>query len=555
MLRIEAELVFARAEAAAPEVAPQPTGAADLLLEAITAWWAGHIAGPFSETSLDVRLPPLEIPWRFADQSVTFGVRFDDGLLEDLVEAYAAFGWEALEEIERQLELHPARYEPTRTFFRVTRNVVGALVAHGLVELEEHVVAYAATEWEAAVRRLEGYERAFRNVGFRGEDYRLVDRRLAAELLELCRAYGREAAEARRLGAEVESRRRKSPPGTREKGSGWELWFEAFAAPQRAAMDRMVVLLGQVAELFPAAALVLDDLPESVIRESSRYRQLLASIELEHQIHRMLRYLLDELAALRTGLQGPRATAALEQRLAPLVSGPRDFTSLPGMQWPEGGPEALVMATVFERTERTDQRLLASLDLVASVYGELDEASRGGWSQIVLYRYLTRLEQAVLAERESAAAWEAFWAAMRRVTALMALVALMAVFPFGDAATLPAMASVLTLCASGAAILGVVTLLVHDVLGSLERAGKLETDARDRFFRLSQTDPEAVTEIADLLTRSRTLRDGVARGLLLTILTLGASHRLKPVAAALEFEGFASDVETLFAPEPSPGGP
>ena len=180
---------------------------------------------------------------------------------------------------------------------------------------------------------------------------------------------------------------------------------------------------------------------------------------------------------------------------------------------------------------------------------DLDDSTRGSWIHVVLFRYMNRLERVIAAKRRTEAAWEEFWSHIRRLTALLALVALMLFFPFGDAATLPAVATVLTLSASGAAILGVVTLLVYDLLGGLQRAGRLELEARDRFFRLSQTDPDAVTEIGDLLTRSRALRDGVERGLLLTILTLGAAHKLKPVAAALEFEGFASDVETLFAPE------
>jgi hypothetical protein len=431
----------------------------------------------------------------------------------------------------------------------VTRNVVGVLVAQGLNDLEAQLVEYAGAEWAAAIVKLEQYAAAFRDVGFGVENYRLVDKQLAADVLALSRAYGREAAKARRLGAEVERRRRKSPPGTRERGSGWEMWFEVYATPQREAMERMVGLVEQLAARFPAAMLVLDDLPDAVLEESGAYRQLLASVELEHRIHDMLSYLLGELQVLREGLRGPRAGATLGVRLAPLLATPRDFTAVPEMAWPEGGPEALVMETVFKRTKPTDQRLLASVDLLASLYLDLDDTTRGSWLQVVLFRYMQRLEHVVDAKRKTEAAWEQFWSTIRRLTALLALVALMIFFPFGDAATLPALTAVLTLSASGAAILGVVTLLVYDLLGGLERAGKLELEARDRFFRLSQTDPDAVTEIGELLTRSQAVRDGVGRGLLVTVLTLGAAHKLKAVSAALDFEGFASDVETLFAPD------
>jgi hypothetical protein len=99
MLRIEVEFDSVDAGLGAPAVTLQPQAAEGSLLEALTDWWALRVADPFAKTSLDVRLPPLDIRWRFADQPITFGVRFDEHILEDLAEASAAFGWEALDDL------------------------------------------------------------------------------------------------------------------------------------------------------------------------------------------------------------------------------------------------------------------------------------------------------------------------------------------------------------------------------------------------------------------------------------------------------------------------
>jgi hypothetical protein len=170
----------------------------------------------------------------------------------------------------------------------------------------------------------------------------------------------------------------------------------------------------------------------------------------------------------------------------------------------------------------------------------------GSWDQVILYRYCLLLAEAVDEKKKDEAFWDKFWGWVGRVAALLGLIALMVFFPFGEAAA-PALVAVLTLCGSISVILGVLTLL-HSLFSAMEKSGQLERDARDKFFRLGQNDPEAVAEIGELMSRSKALRAAVQNGLLTSILALAAGRLLRPVALALNFQGFVDDVQTLFEP-------
>ena len=90
--------------------------------------------------------------------------------------------------------------------------------------------------------------------------------------------------------------------------------------------------------------------------------------------------------------------------------------------------------------------------------------------------------------------------------------------------------------------------MLHDLCDTMQKSKQLEADARDQLFRLGQKNPDVLVKIGELLSRSNALQDEVANGLLLTILRLGVASKLQGVAAALNFQGFFQDVETLFAP-------
>ena len=124
----------------------------------------------------------------------------------------------------------------------------------------------------------------------------------------------------------------------------------------------------------------------------------------------------------------------------------------------------------------------------------------------------------------------------------------MLIFPFGEAAVAPALVTALQLAGTAAAVIGVVTLILHQLVGSWQEAESWIGKQVDRLFRLGQDDPDALAEIGQALARSAALRRAVESGALTAVLTVGAAHRIKALGVALEFQGFADDVETLFGP-------
>jgi hypothetical protein len=270
-----------------------------------------------------------------------------------------------------------------------------------------------------------------------------------------------------------------------------------------------------------------------------------------------LDFLLTELQTLEDSLKLPGATVEFAKFLQPMTSDPRDFSLLRGLRVPTGGFEQTVVGTLLkddpvlldDRWVLTPQvqRLFADIDILVSFYDDSNGVEPGTWTEVVLRQYCDRLSEALRAKKRDDTSTDKVWGWIGRAGALFALVGLMAIFPFGEAALGPTLATLIALSGSSAVILGVLTIL-HSLFDTLQKATSKEADARDQFFRLAQDDPDALQEIGMLLAQSNALRVGVAKGFLSNILTLGAASKLKVVAYALTYQGYYQDVETLFAP-------
>jgi hypothetical protein len=545
--------------------------------EALAEWWVRTVADPYMSLRPAQRLASITLSWIFLKNPISFEVAFDYNLLESLLEIYAAYGWNALEQIERRLERLPnSSVGKTKEFFRVTKNVVAVMVAQGLIDLEQQVIAYAQKKWAAARQTILDYLKAFKILEIGTKHYEIADPKVRRRLIQLCRKYALEARKASRTQEKISERYRMnlaSPKEWRRKGSALDLWFEIYAAPQREILTNMVDITKHIAEIFPAALLVLDALPDSVLKADTFYHEELALNELEDLIGRTLESLGDDLQILQDSLKEPATTQQLAEVLKPMIVEPRDFSELVKLQVPPGGYEKQILDIVFKRQlakavgiaaaiaaipiaapmaalwpeHRQAPRLLANLDLLSSYYDD-DESGMepGTWDQVVLYQYFIQLKETIAEKKKDEKLWEEIWGWVGRLAALLGLLALMVLFPFGEAAA-PALVSLLALCGTISVVLGVLAMIYH-LFTQLQKAGKLEVEAQDKFFRLAQTDPDAVIEIGELLSQSRALRDGVISGAIITILSLATAHKLRVVAAALNFQAFFQDVETLFAP-------
>jgi hypothetical protein len=524
---------------------PTPNPNAELF-DALTNWWVRYAAEPYIRLNSSEKLYPITIPWIFLETETSFEVAFDLSLLENLLEIYTAYGWGALEKIERTLKPLPELKKNTRKFFDITLKVVAVMVAQELVELEQQMLTYARKKWTTARKQLLEYLDAFKIVTINLEHYIIADRKLANEVLGLCRDYGIVAREVSNLQEKIAERNRKTPPKSRIRGSGADLWFEVYAAPHREGLNKMADYLKSIKKKFPAAVLVLSALPDSVISADTSYDKSVAASELENEIGSALKSLLADLQILEESLSSPAATLEVAELLKPLIANPNDFSALERLKNPSEGFEKKVLDIVFKRTEEKDQRLLANLDLVYDFFCDPAGVNPGTWTQVVLFQYCIRLTAVVEEKKQNKEFWEKFWGWIGRVTAFLSLIALMAIFPFGDAPVAPILASLLSLAGSLSTALVILTM-TYDFVGRLQLENQLEADTRDKLFRLGQTDPEAIREIGEFLSHRRPWLEDFIKESFLLIISMGAAHTLKAVDVALNFHGFFQDINTLFA--------
>lgn len=531
--------------AGSADALPGPVSPQNALLTSMTQWWTTNALQPYLALSGVAKLPPLTLQRRFLGRQVSFTLRFDANLLSDLFETYATYGWSALDQIEELLSELPRAYKADRGLFRAARAVVAVMVEHALVQLEDQAVAYARARWSESRKRIQQWLDKFTVHRLALEHPTLTDRDTADQLLAACRRYALIRAEVLALQTKIDERNRIVAPSRRRPGSGAALWFEIYAKPQRELLSKLTAELTAINALFPPAVLVLDTLPEDILDDSSPLRRAKGATALAKHLYFTIKGLAADTDQLIASLRAPATTAASPGRLLPLISG--DLSGLSNWAVSQDGPDGETLDLVMARTADGDQRVLADLDLLLSLLDDEELVERGTWNQAVLFQFCQRLAAEIDARKENDAWWAGFWRWVERITAALALIGLMLVFPFGEAAA-PALVAALSLAGTTAAIAGVVTLVLHHFIGSWVQAGKLDQEVGNRLFRIGQDDPEAIIEIGEALGRSAALRRAVQEGAVLTLLTLGAAHRLKAISVALEFKGFAEDVETLFAP-------
>jgi hypothetical protein len=402
------------------------------------------------------------------------------------------------------------------------------------------------------------YLQAFDVLQLKSKNVSLKDKNMSKELFQLCRNYAVEANKARSLQGDINERNRKNPPKSRSDRPGEWVWFEVYAAPQRDALNKMDEYLKQIAAKFPPAILVLGELPDLILGAKSSNQKIIAQHEFESRIFSRLEFLVDALRTLEDSIKEKGATFQVAEYLKPMLSEQRDFSGITKLDLPLGGFEqevinlAFVGSKVFSAEhgpvgEIKVQRLLADLDLVSDFYNDPHGVEPGTWRQIVLSQYRDRLDEIVESKKKDTKKWGEYWGYFAKFTALLTLVALMAIFPFGDVAVGSNLALLFTLCGTSSAILGVLTML-NNLFDTLEKSKQLDAAARDKFFRLAQTDPATILEIGEILSQNKALREELLTGSFENILTLGSAHKLKAIAVALNFQALFQDVETLFAP-------
>jgi hypothetical protein len=511
-------------------------------LDARTEAWVRRVLEPYAGGTPDRpgRSHTVAVSIEVLGQPAEFDLHVGPDLLADLAETYAAFGWDA---VSAATDAFADQNDATRRFLAGTQDTLAMMILDGLTRVEELASQFAKERWTRSRTTLQGYLTQFTiPVGFKIPHPEFADRNVEKQVLALCREYSIAAAEAVRLGEKVAQRRKGA---FRTPGTGWYLWFEVYAAPQRTELAKMEAVLPKLNAVCPAAILILDDLPDELKpNESAPYA---ARIALPEKILTVVGGLLSGVEELLGTLSKPRGTAVFSA----LMKG----TDPSAGRLAHGGIEQGLLDLLTTRAR--DELLVMSnptlLDELANSDADNPPLRSDSWESAVLYQYRRRLALVIEEQQKQDETWQTIWRWLGRLTALLALVALLAFFPFGDLAAGSALATILGVAARTAAALSLLMLFVHTILGQLQLAWRLEEQARDQIFRLFQSDPEALREVGTLVSRSAVIRRQLGQGLLQILIEAGLS-RFKIVAQALDLADHIDNFETLFTPEPTADG-
>jgi hypothetical protein len=208
----------------------QPARPGDDLVATLAEWWATSALEPFLRFPVSQRLDPIDVSLPLLGQPSTFGVRFDENLLADLLEAYAVHGWVAVEEVERRVAAAGGVVRPTLDLVRAGRNVLAVLVADSLRRLEATAERFARERWAQSRRRVDEWLDRFTIHPQLRSFPVITDRKLAATLVAQCHEYATLRRKVLALQEKIDERNRKVPADRRQKGSGADLWFELSSA-------------------------------------------------------------------------------------------------------------------------------------------------------------------------------------------------------------------------------------------------------------------------------------------------------------------------------------
>jgi hypothetical protein len=465
---------------------------------------------------------------------------FDDTFLAQALDCYGSAGWPELARLQRTIAtLHTVE---TKRFVGSTLLAVAGAVADELWRVETVVAMEARREWQAAVatatQHLARFTRLAKPINARLTNA-LADRELADAVYAKCVSFSAKLRRYRKLGEKMEDRVRHEG-SARTKGyvrTGYQLqWFELYASPQREVWAEMATLMHELDDLFPPAVLVLERMEPDL----DRPRRSASPAQRQHEVEQLM---YDTLIEIRQIANDQLATLS-EPGLSRHVTAALAAMRAQPIELPRTGLEGAIIAAGLEAPPEAN-RVLMDAALLRRVIDRL--SAEPSWRSVVARRYVLALEAALDEVRANAQAWDRFWGVITWATAMLSLLALMALFPFGTAAAAPALIAALTFAGTVATALTIV-VMIHEIIGTIAQSEQTAADLRTVVFRLAQHDPLALFDVANTLARSDKLRAALTTELVTTLVTLAVASKLKLFALALELDGFLSDVDDLFHP-------
>jgi hypothetical protein len=503
----------------------------------------------------------------------------DEQLFDSLLDLFATYGWPGLAAAWAQRR-PLSGYD--QLFLARSMACLDELLRRELVAIQGVATRLAMEENAALTRGVAGALAKFRqNTGYNSVELDINKDALFPKLLE-CRRLQRRIAGQQKA---VDERFRKDggDAGTvdarRERDAYRRILADLAEAPYQASLTRLQELQEDIAEVFAPALLILDELEDDLEdwlsladaarTQSAVRRRRSREVELgyDRKMHRMLVGLRDGMGDIRTSLSNPGADSALFRRtelgdaerlaLGGVTSAALDFAleQRPGIAaFVRDGVVHGLFGLYFTHEQRQAHsqanRVLGCPRVLRRLLDAVEQDLPGSLRQVVLKHHCLELEARLEASREDKAFMDSLWHALEVVAAAAGLLLAVLSIPFGAGAVgVPAaLAAFLTVLGLATAVLGVV-LMAGSVLQLMQRKLEADDELSRALLRLGLLDAAALAELGTMLSNHHALARAAGPGMMLELVKLAAAHRLRPVAFALDMEGFLDDVETLTAAE------
>lgn len=522
-----------------------------------------------------------------------FELQTSEELFDQLLELYTTGGLHCIYQLAKHVNSAAGGLAyHTRRFVNVSMELLDALVAGCLKEIESEATRAAATQFESQLDTLDKLGKCFLS---RGPDkYELYVGKLQRKgppppidakdrLYELYKTCFKLKRSIGSLQKKIDDRNSKDGGGTpqrlaakRKKDAGRQTMVDQFLKPQRELIKEFMRARAEIENIFPPAAYALQMLEEDIldflpIAEQAKAAPALyrksrdVQLKYDTRIYFLIRELEAELRAARDSLACEGTASRVDEYLD------RDFiqrtTEL-------GGLHHCILD--FTLSKRPGLRAIIENGATQGIFGVyFTAAARKEWAQanrvmgnpgvvfrleernldrlptlrgIVLTHYRIDLErrfaEMTLEESRSHQRWHYVEVAFAIAGLLVAAISI----PFGAGAiAVPAgLTFALSILHSALAIFGLV-LMVKSITGLIEQNLQARDELQNELIAAGQLDPEALREVGALAARNRELFNAATSGLALEVVKLALAHKLKPIAFALDLDGYLDDVEMLQA--------
>lgn len=503
----------------------------------------------------------------------------DEDLFDSLLDLFATYGWPGLDAAW-------AARRPLSGFDQafLARSItcLDELLRRELVAIQGVATRLAMEENAELTRAVAGALAKFRhNTGYNSVELDIDKDALFPKLREYRRLQQRIAGQQKA----VDERNRKdggdaaTVEARRQRDAYRRILADLAEAPYQASLTRLQELQDDVAEVFAPALLILDELEDDLEdwlsladaarTQSAVRRRRSREVELgyDRRMHRMLVGLRDGLDDIRTSLSNPGAESVMFRRTelgdaerleqGGVTSAALEFAleERPGIAAfvREGvvhGLFGLYFTLEQRRAHSQANRVLGSPRVLRRLLDAVEQDLPGSFRQAVLKHHCLELEARLATARERKAFMDSLWHALEVVAAAASLLLAVLLIPFGAGAVgVPAaLAAFLSVLGLATAVLGVV-LMAGSVLQLMQRNLEANDELSRALLRLGLLDAEALAELGTMLSNHHALARAATSGMMLELVKLAAAHRLRPVAFALDMEGYLDDVETLTAAE------